>query len=43
MALVEPGLAAPGTDLTTHIVGIERAARVIEPSPWDPGGARMRG
>lgn len=43
MALVEPGLAAPGTVLTTHIVGVERAARVIAPSPWDPKGARMRG
>jgi dimethylglycine dehydrogenase len=43
MALVEPDKAAPGTDLTTHIVGVERAARVIAPSPWDPKGTRMRG
>jgi dimethylglycine dehydrogenase len=43
MALVEPGVAAPGTELTTHIVGVERSARVIAPSPWDPTGARMRG
>jgi len=43
MALVEPELAAPGTELATHIVGVERAARVIDPSPWDPSGARMRG
>jgi dimethylglycine dehydrogenase len=43
MALVEPGLAAPGTELMTHIVGVARTARVIESSPWDPAGARMRG
>ena len=43
MALVEPGLAAPGTELSTHIVGVERAARVVAPSPYDPTGARMRG
>ena len=42
LALVERGLTAPGTDLTAHIVGVERAARVIPPSPWDPDGARMR-
>ena len=43
MALVEPGLAEPGTELSTHIVGVERAARVLAPSPYDPTGARMRG
>jgi dimethylglycine dehydrogenase len=43
MALVEPEAAAPGTELATHIVGVERPARVIAPSPWDPSGARMRG
>lgn len=43
MALVEPAFAAPGTALTTHIVGVERAATVIAPSPWDPKGERMRG
>lgn len=43
MALVEPGLAAPGTELSTHIVGVGRAARVVAPSPYDPTGARMRG
>ncbi len=42
MALVEPEFARPGTALTTHIVGVERAATVIAPSPWDPKGARMR-
>ena len=43
MALVEPGQAATGTALTTHIVGVERGARVIDPSPHDPKGERMRG
>ncbi|MHC8510287.1 MAG: GcvT family protein [Rhodospirillales bacterium] len=42
MALVEPGFAQPGTELTTHVVGVEYPARVIEPSPHDPKGARMR-
>ena len=42
-ALVEPELTEPGTKLSTHIVGVERAARVLAPSPYDPSGARMRG
>ncbi|MGI9436586.1 MAG: aminomethyltransferase family protein, partial [Geminicoccaceae bacterium] len=42
MALVDPGHAKPGVPLTTHIVGVERAARVIEPSPYDPKGTAMR-
>ena len=40
LALVEPGHAM--ADLTVHIVGVERGARVIEPSPYDPKGAVMR-
>jgi dimethylglycine dehydrogenase len=43
MALVDRDLAVPGTELSTHVVGVERAATVIAPSPWDPDGARMRG
>ena len=43
MALVEPGMAALGTQLSVHVVGVERPARVIEASPYDPTGARMRG
>jgi dimethylglycine dehydrogenase len=43
MALVAPELAEPGTRLKTHIVGVERDAVVIEPSPHDPSGSRMRG
>jgi dimethylglycine dehydrogenase len=43
MALVEPDQAQPGTELSVHVVGVERAARVIAPSPYDPTGAKMRG
>ncbi|MEM8949062.1 MAG: FAD-dependent oxidoreductase [Pseudomonadota bacterium] len=42
MALVEPDHAVAGGELTTHIVGVERGARVIESSPHDPEGSRMR-
>ena len=42
MALVDPALATPGTALTTHVVGVERKARVIPPSPYDPDGTAMR-
>jgi len=42
MALVDTELAAEGTDLSVHIVGVERAAKVIAPSPYDPTGKAMR-
>jgi dimethylglycine dehydrogenase len=42
MALVERELAAPGTELAVHVVGIERKARVIPPSPYDPQANAMR-
>jgi len=42
MALIDPRLAVPGTALATHIVGVERKARVIPPSPYDPDGKAMR-
>ncbi|MCP4319353.1 MAG: FAD-dependent oxidoreductase [Hyphomicrobiales bacterium] len=42
LALVDPEVAEAGTDLTAHIVGRERAARVIASSPFDPNGERMR-
>jgi dimethylglycine dehydrogenase len=42
MALVAPEFCAAGEELTTHIVGVERGARVIEASPYDPSGLRMR-
>ncbi len=43
MALIDPAYAAAGTDLSVHVVGAERAARVIAPSPYDPTGKAMRG
>ena len=43
MALVAADVAAEGTELTTHIVGRECAARVIPPSPYDPQAKAMRG
>ncbi len=43
MAMVDSDLAAVGTDLTVHIVGVARAAKVIAPSPYDPSGQAMRG
>jgi dimethylglycine dehydrogenase len=42
MALVDADCAEPGTALSTHIVGVERCATVIPPSPHDPDGRRMR-
>ena len=42
MVMLPPDLAAPGTELTTHIVGVERAAQVIAASPYDPAGKAMR-
>jgi len=42
MALVEPEAAGAGTELSVHIVGVERQARVIEASPYDPKGTKMR-
>ena len=42
MALVDQQASAVGTALTVHVVGVERPARVIAPSPYDPSAARMR-
>lgn len=42
MAMVDTGLSEVGTDLMVHVVGAERAARVIPPSPYDPEGLAMR-
>ncbi len=42
MALIEPALASEGTAVTVHIVGVERRATVIAPSPYDPDGTAMR-
>ena len=43
MALIAPEHCNVGNELTAHIVGIERGARIIASSPYDPKGARMRG
>jgi dimethylglycine dehydrogenase len=42
MALIAPEAAAIGADLSVHIVGAERRARVIAPSPYDSAGKAMR-
>jgi dimethylglycine dehydrogenase len=42
MALISPEFASVGTKLSVHIVGVERAARVIASSPYDPAGRSMR-
>ena len=42
MAMVDTGLCAEGTNLSVHVVGVERHAEVIAPSPYDPTGAVMR-
>ncbi|WP_343082449.1 FAD-dependent oxidoreductase [Ostreiculturibacter nitratireducens] len=43
MAMVDRGVASVGTELTVHVVGQERRAAVIAPSPYDPEGKAMRG
>jgi len=43
MAMVDAAAAEEGTDLSVHVVGVERPAKVIAPSPYDPGGSAMRG
>ncbi|RMC31621.1 GcvT family protein [Paracoccus alkanivorans] len=43
LAMLDRDCAAEGTRLATHIVGAERAAKVIAPSPYDPEGKAMRG
>ncbi len=42
MALIDQSLTAEGTELSVHVVGKLRPARVIAPSPYDPGGRAMR-
>jgi dimethylglycine dehydrogenase len=42
MALIVPETASVGSELTVHIVGVERKAHVIPPSPYDPAGKAMR-
>lgn len=42
MALVDRDHAEEGTELSVHVVGVERSARVIAPSPYDPDGKAVR-
>jgi len=42
MAVVAPEAAEVGAELGVHVVGVERKARVIKPSPHDPLGKAMR-
>jgi dimethylglycine dehydrogenase len=42
LALVDVEVEAEGTELSVHVVGRERPARVIAPSPYDPEGKAMR-
>jgi len=42
LAMIDPAFAQPGTALDVHVVGEPRPAKVIEFSPYDPAGARMR-
>ncbi|MFV0472954.1 MAG: glycine cleavage T C-terminal barrel domain-containing protein, partial [Pikeienuella sp.] len=42
MAMLDRDCTAEGTALTTHVVGVERPARVIPASPYDPAGKAMR-
>jgi len=43
MALVDRAHAGEGAALSVHVVGVERAAKVIAPAPYDPAGKAMRG
>ncbi|WP_305971739.1 MULTISPECIES: FAD-dependent oxidoreductase [unclassified Mameliella] len=43
LAMMDADAATEGTELTVHVVGAERPARVIAPSPYDPAGNAMRG
>ena len=43
MALVNQEHAGEGAALSVHVVGVERAAKAIAPSPYDPQGKAMRG
>lgn len=42
MALVDADYTAEGSALSVHVVGVERPAKVIAPSPYDPNGMAMR-
>ncbi|MEO9574679.1 MAG: FAD-dependent oxidoreductase [Lentilitoribacter sp.] len=43
MALVDTEHSGEGSNLKVHIVGVERDAKIIAASPYDPAGKAMRG
>ncbi|WP_172295696.1 FAD-dependent oxidoreductase [Pseudoruegeria sp. HB172150] len=43
LALLDVDSGAAGTELSVHVVGRERPARVLSASPYDPDGKAMRG
>ena len=42
LAMVDRDCTAEGTGLSVHVVGVERPAKVVAPSPYDPQGEAMR-
>ena len=42
MALLDVALNQIGTELQVHVMGEKRSAKVIQMSPYDPAGTRMR-
>ena len=43
LALVDTAQAGEGNEMSVHVVGVERGARVVAPAPYDPEGKAMRG
>ena len=43
MAMIDRSAADVDTAISVHVVGVERPAKVIAPSPYDPAGKAMRG
>lgn len=41
LAMIDRGSTVAGSELTVHVVGVERKARVIPASPYDPDGKKM--
>jgi dimethylglycine dehydrogenase len=42
LAMIDREKAAIGTELSVHVMGELRAATIIEMSPYDPSGSKMR-
>jgi len=43
LALVDTAQAGEGNEMSVHVVGVERGARVVAPAPYDLEGKAMRG